>query len=89
MAVRFRLRELLEEAGVSQTEAARRSGMSFATINRLCTNATHQVSLETIERLCVAFDVEPGDLFEREGGRGSRGGQGARRATPTGERRRS
>lgn len=66
VAVTFRLRELLEAADVSQSEAARRSGVSFATINRMCTNATRQVSLDVIDSLCAALDCEPGELLERE-----------------------
>lgn len=72
MAARFRLRELIEEAGLSQSELSRRSGVSFATINRLAQNATEQVSLKTLDRLSIALGealgrtVEPGDLLERE-----------------------
>lgn len=68
----FRVRELLEEAGVGQSEAARDTGLSFATINRLATNATGQVALETLDRLSeyltekLGRAVQPGDLIERE-----------------------
>ena len=73
MAARFRLRELLDEAGISQSEIARRAGVSFATVNRLCTNATSQVSLETLDRLAVVLDLEPGELIEREPPKRGRG----------------
>lgn len=66
MPVTFRLRELLEEAGINQSELSRISGVSFATINRMCTNATKQVSLGVLDQLCDALQVEVGDLFERE-----------------------
>ncbi len=64
MAVRFRLRELLEDEGVGQSEASRRSGVSFAMINRMCTNATRRVDLDVIDSLCVEFGFKPGELFE-------------------------
>jgi DNA-binding Xre family transcriptional regulator len=64
LPVRFRLKELLEEAGVSQSEAARRSGVSFATINRMCTNATRQVSLDVLDQLAKYLKCAPGDLLE-------------------------
>ena len=70
MPVRFRLRELLDKAGISQTEAGRVSGVSYATINRMCTNATAQVSLDVLDRLAKMLKVEPGELLEREGKRG-------------------
>ena len=70
----FCLREIIERRGVSQSELARQSGVSFATINRLCTNATRQVSLDTLHRLASTLSspalggkrVEPGDLITRE-----------------------
>ena len=62
--VRFRLREDLERAGISQSEASRQSGVSFATINRMCTNATRRVDLDVINQLCGAFGLSPGSLFE-------------------------
>lgn len=64
--VKFRLRQLLEGADISQTEAARRAGVSYATVNRMCTNATRQVSLDVLERLARVLDVEAGDLLERK-----------------------
>lgn len=72
---RFRVRELVEESGLGQSELARRAGVSFATVNRLCQNATGQVSLETLDKLALALGdalgrpIEPGDLIEREGKR--------------------
>ena len=63
---RFRLREILEEAGISQSDFARQADVSFATINRLCTNATTQVALETLDKVAVALGVEPGELIVRD-----------------------
>lgn len=64
---RFRLQELLDsyDPPVSQSELARRAGVSFATINRICGNVTAQVSLETLDRIAEALDVDPGDILER------------------------
>ena len=58
------MREVLEAAKTGQSEAARQSGVSFATVNRMCTNATRRVDLDVIDRLCATFRVDPGDLFE-------------------------
>jgi transcriptional regulator with XRE-family HTH domain len=64
MTARFRLRELLEARGVSQSQLARDAGVSFATVNRLCTNATEQVSLATLDKIAGVLGVAPGDLIE-------------------------
>lgn len=68
--VRFRLGEILEERGLSQSELARQSGVTFVTINRMCANATKGVTLTTIDRLVKALKVEPGELFVSRRGKG-------------------
>ena len=64
--VRFRLQELIDLKGTSQSALSRDSGVSFATISRMCRNTSAQVSLDTLGRLARALgdDVEPGDLVE-------------------------
>ena len=64
--VRFRLQELIDERGTSQSALSRDSGVSFTTISRMCRNVSAQVSLETLGRLARALgdDVVPGDLVE-------------------------
>ncbi len=66
MTARFRVKELLEAAGMNQSELARQSGVSLVTINAIANNRTEQVKLETLDRLAEALGVEPGDLLERE-----------------------
>jgi DNA-binding Xre family transcriptional regulator len=73
MAARFRLAELIEQAGTNQSELARRSGVSLVTINAIANNRTRQVKLETLDRLAEALGVEPGDLLEREPKRRGKG----------------
>jgi DNA-binding Xre family transcriptional regulator len=74
MAARFRLAELLEGASppVTQSELARRSGVSLVTINAIANNRTRQVKLETLDEISKALGVEPGELIEREGRRRGR-----------------
>jgi putative transcriptional regulator len=63
VALRFVLREILEQRGISQSELARRTGLSFTTIHRLAANKTAMVALRTLERIARALDVKPGDLI--------------------------
>ena len=65
MTTRFRLAEVLG-AQMTQTELARQADVAFATVNRMCTNFTAQVSLETLDRISAVLGCEPGDLIERE-----------------------
>ena len=69
VTARFRLRELLERHGISQSDFARQAELSFATVNRLCTNATGQVSLETLDKIIAALReagvrADVGDVIE-------------------------
>jgi transcriptional regulator with XRE-family HTH domain len=62
----FRLRELLKKLGLSQRELGRQAGISYVTVNRLCSNTTTQVSLRTLDKIAGALGVEPGELIARE-----------------------
>lgn len=76
VAALFRLQELLDEHDppMSQSELARRSGVSLVTVNGIANNRTSQVSLKTLDALARVLQVEPGDLIVREkGGKRSRG----------------
>ena len=64
MVTRFRLDVELGDK-MSQSELSRRAGVAFATVNRLCTNATRRVDLETLDKLSAALGCQPGDLVER------------------------
>lgn len=64
--VRFRVRRLLEKAGMSQGELSRASGVSLSTVNRIATNSTSRVDLDTLDRLSHALKCEPGDLVRRK-----------------------
>ncbi len=71
MPTQFRLADELGDQ-MSQSELARQAGLAFATVNRLCTNSTAQVSLETLDKISAVLGCEPGDLIERKGRRRKR-----------------
>lgn len=62
----FRLAIVLEREKMSQSELARLARLSLQTVNRLCTNRTGQVSLETLDKIADALSVEPGELIVRQ-----------------------
>jgi putative transcriptional regulator len=77
VAVRFRLDALLSDE-LTQSEVARRSGVSLNTINAIANNKTKQVSLATLDAICKALEIEPGELFmfEDDRPRAKRRGRG-------------
>ena len=69
MGTRFRLQELLDAADSpvrSQSELARRSGVSLVTINAMANQRTTRVDLSTLDAISKALGCEPGDLLERD-----------------------
>jgi DNA-binding Xre family transcriptional regulator len=70
MDVRIRFRELLKEKGLTTYAVARDSGdrVSLSTAYRLKRRdgKLETFSNDLLEALCDAFDVEPGELFERD-----------------------
>lgn len=55
---------------MSQSEASGVTGVSFATINRLCQQVTTRVDLAVIDKLCTGLGAKPGDLLVQKRGRG-------------------
>ena len=66
MAIRVRLRELLEQRGMAQTELQAKTGLGYSTINALYHGKTDRVEFATLDVLCDVLDCEIGDLLERE-----------------------
>jgi DNA-binding Xre family transcriptional regulator len=64
---RFRLAELRALRGMTQSELAHRSGVTFPTINRMCTNRAKGASLRVLDKIAVVLGVPPGDLIDGTG----------------------
>ncbi|NKI23570.1 helix-turn-helix transcriptional regulator [Paenibacillus dendritiformis] len=64
MAIRVKLRQLLEQKGISQRELARLTGLRASTINHLCSDNVDRVYLETLELVCKTLNVPINDLIE-------------------------
>jgi len=64
MAIRVRLRELLEKRGMAQTELQARSRLGYSTINALYHGKTERVEFATLQKLCEVLGCAVGDLLE-------------------------
>ena len=64
MAIHFRLRELLEDRQMTQTELQARTGLAYSTINDMYHDKPRRVEFETLDALCIALDCEVGDILE-------------------------
>lgn len=63
MAIRVRLRELLEKRGMAQTELQARSGLGYSTINALYHGKTERIEFATLDKLCEILKCEVGEIL--------------------------
>ena len=64
MTIRFRVRELLAERKLSQTELQLRTGLAYSTISDLYHNKARRIDVGTLDALCVALECGVGDVLE-------------------------
>ena len=64
MAIRVRLKDLLEKRAMAQTELQARSGLGYSTINALYHEKTERIEFATLETLCEVLGCRVGDLLE-------------------------
>lgn len=64
--IRFRVDELLEERGWTRYKLAQLTGITEPAIYRLAVpgRAVTRIDARTLEKLCRAFDVTPGEVIE-------------------------
>ena len=64
MAIRCRLSEILGKRRMHILELKRETGVAYSTLHRLYHEKATMVSLRTIDAVCQALDITPGELFE-------------------------
>ncbi len=62
--VRFLVRELAEERGWTISKLAEVSGIAYSSALDLWYDRPQRIDKKTIERLCIALNVQPGALFK-------------------------
>jgi DNA-binding Xre family transcriptional regulator len=63
--VRLKVRELAEAKGILRPmDLARASGLSFSVVHKLWSGNQTRIDLATIDALCIALKVKPGQLIE-------------------------
>lgn len=65
MPLRFRVKEWRETKGWTQQELADRAELRRATVSDIEGHRTQAISLDTLDKLARALDVEPGYLIIR------------------------
>lgn len=61
--MKCRLRVLMAEREITQTQLREALGLGSHTVSKLYNNRFERVDRETVEKLCDYFEVEVGQLF--------------------------
>jgi putative transcriptional regulator len=65
MAVSLRIGELARQQGLTIKALAERAGVAYNTAHTLYTGRATRIDLDTLDRICAALQVAPGDVFIR------------------------
>lgn len=68
MPVRLRIGEVARQQSLTIKALAERAGVAYNTAHALFTGRATRIDLDTLDRICTALQVEPGDLFIRQAG---------------------
>lgn len=61
--MKFNLDNILNDNNISYYELAKRTGMTYSAIYKICKGTTSRVSLDTIEAICIALNCTPNDIL--------------------------
>jgi DNA-binding Xre family transcriptional regulator len=65
--IKLLVKEVAEREGIRNAlDLAKRAGLHYQTVYSLWRGESKQIGLETIEKLCRALGVRPGQLFQLE-----------------------
>lgn len=66
MPIRLRLKEILEDKGMSQRELARLMDVRPNTISHLCSDKVNAAYFDTLEQICRTLNVSLNELLVLE-----------------------
>ncbi|HEY0602941.1 MAG TPA: helix-turn-helix transcriptional regulator [Herpetosiphonaceae bacterium] len=65
MPIKLQIGELAREQGLTIKALAERAGVAYNTAHTLYTGRATRIDLDTLDRMCDALQVKPGDIFVR------------------------
>lgn len=62
--VHVRIKELLEERGRTKYWLTKQTDIDYKNLSKLMEDTTSSIHFETMEKLCIALECTPDELFE-------------------------
>lgn len=69
LMIKIRLNELLKEREQTLYGLAQETGIRYATLWQMSRDEISLLNLKTLDKICKALDVEPGEVLVRKGRR--------------------
>ena len=64
--IKIKLDELLKERGKSLYAVAKETGVAYNQLSKIKKGTVRSISFDVMEKLCLALECKPNDLFELE-----------------------
>ncbi len=65
MMIVNKIGDLARQRDLNVQELARKAGVAYGTAHGLYTGVSKRIDLDVLDKMCVALDAQPGDLFVR------------------------
>lgn len=62
--VKFRLKVILAEHDMTQTQLSEITGIRQPTISAICTGTAKHLPVDVIDKICTALKCQPGDFIQ-------------------------
>lgn len=64
MPMRYHLKALLADAGMTQKSLSESTGIRPPTISAICLGTVKQLPIGGLEKICAVLNCQPGDILE-------------------------
>ena len=65
MMIVNKIGDLARQRDLNVQELARKAGVAYGTAHGLYTGSSKRIDLDVLDKMCVALEAQPGDLFVR------------------------
>ena len=62
--IKFKVKVMLAQRGMTQKELAERTGIRPPTISAICVGSVKHLPVEALDKICAVLECQPADMME-------------------------
>ena len=62
--IKFKVKVMLAQRGMTQKELAERTGIRPPTISAICVGSVKHLPVEALDKICAVLECQPADLMD-------------------------